>query len=193
MQGTTLNPYELVVATAMEGVTKRAFGRHWRMAGALIAICCLVMPGHASTASAASPACAFSLGFAALHDAAPALVGGCLENAGYTASGDAVQPTTQGLLVWDKLDNRTEFTDGNATWILGDWWIDHPQDPGIKVALVKRRNDQRFSWESDAYQPGEETVTWASCPSVSHPNLVDGSSTWCAAGPTPSPPTTDIL
>lgn len=163
-------------------------------AGVLAALTVAALsPSTASVVLAGPPPCIFSMGFEELHNAAPTLVGDCLENQTYTAGGDAVQHTTRGLLVWDKLDNRAAFTDGNTTWILGDWWIDHPQDPGIRVPLVKRRNDQRFSWESDADQPGSQKVTWASCPSVTHPNMVDGSWTWCAAGPTYIPPSTDVF
>ena len=160
---------------------------------ALIAACGLAATGPSPAVLASSVNCDPSLGFAAVHDAAPALVGDCTDNPIYMADGDAEQGTTHGMLVWDKPDNRSEFTDGTFTWILGEWWIDHPQDPGTKVELVKRSNDQRFSWESDANQTGEQTVTWASCPSVSHPNIVDGAWTWCAAGPTLSPPTTHVL
>jgi hypothetical protein len=178
----------------MESLISRATRRLPRRSTvALIAACWLVAMSHASTALAAPPNCDLSLGFATLHDVAPALVGACTDGPTYTVDGDAQQRTTHGMLLWDKLGNRSEFTDGTFTWILGDWWIDHPQDPGIKVELVKRRNDQRFSWESDADQRGEQTVTWASCPSVRHPNIVDGAWTWCTAGPTLSPPTTDVF
>ena len=171
-------------------------GRRQRAALRLAAAAALwlilsAIPLLASPVLAASN-CGFSLGFQALHDAGPAIVGECLDNPSYAADG-ALQHTTRGLLVWKKAANRASFTDGYATWILGDWWIDRLDDPGLKVKLLKRRNDQRFSWESDSTGSGEQLVTWASCPSLRHPNLIDGSWIWCTAGPTPSPPTTALI
>ena len=68
-------------------------------------------------------------------------VGGCLENEHYNATGDSVQQTTGGLLVWRKADNWTAFTDGYRTWINGP------------NGLEQRLNTERFEWEPD-YAPG---------------------------------------
>jgi hypothetical protein len=80
--------------------------------------------------------CGFSLGFAALHDLIPNVVGGCLENEHHNpANGDALQRTTGGLLVWRKADNFTAFTDGAHTWVNGPY--------GLQVRL----NTEKFPWE----------------------------------------------
>ena len=89
-------------------------------------------------ASAAAPpsACRFVLGFAQLHDAAPAAVGACLDDQAFAANGDSIQHTTRGLLAWRKADNWTAFTDGYQTWLNGP------------TGLVKRFNDEWFEWEA---------------------------------------------
>jgi len=83
--------------------------------------------------------CQFTLGFAALRQAAGAgIVGDCLANERFNvANGNAEQATTRGLLVWRKADNWTAFTNGHETWING------PQ------GLQRRLNTDRFSWEND--------------------------------------------
>lgn len=82
--------------------------------------------------------CHFVLGFETLrnligHD----IVGECLEEERHDASGDGLQRTTGGLLVWRKADNRTAFTDGYRTWVNGPH------------GLQMRLNSERFEWESD--------------------------------------------
>jgi hypothetical protein len=79
--------------------------------------------------------CQFILGFLALHDLAPGVVGDCLDNQASMANGDALQHTIKGLMAWRKADNWTAFTDGYRTWING------PQ------GLVARLNTERFPWE----------------------------------------------
>ena len=88
----------------------------------------------APVASAAD--CQFVLGFATLHSLVPNIVGQCLDDEQHSpASGDALQGTTGGLLVWRKADNLTAFTNGYQTWINGP------------NGLEPRLNSQRFSWE----------------------------------------------
>jgi hypothetical protein len=100
---------------------------------ALAAAATLISP-HPAQAQASG--CRFVLGFAALHDRLPAVVGACLADEQHDpASGDSLQPTTNGLLVWRKADNFTAFTDGARTWIIGPF------------GLQQRLNGQRFSWE----------------------------------------------
>ncbi|MGH2461531.1 MAG: DUF4232 domain-containing protein [Chloroflexota bacterium] len=90
----------------------------------------------ASTARAAS--CQFVLGFATLHSLIPGIVGQCLENEHHNpVNGDALQATTNGLLVWRKSDNFTAFTDGFRSWVNGPF--------GVQTRL----NSQRFSWEQN--------------------------------------------
>src|SRR5215218_7856085 len=84
----------------------------------------------------AQETCGFVLGFKALHDLIPEVVGSCLEEQRTDpASGDAVQHTTNGLLIWRKADNWTAFTDGSTTWVNGP------------AGLQARPNGERFPWE----------------------------------------------
>jgi hypothetical protein len=88
------------------------------------------------TAAAQPPTCSFVLGFAALHSAIPDIVGDCLTNESHgPINGDALQSTTNGLLVWRKSDSLTAFTNGSRTWVDGPF--------GIQMRL----DTQRFSWE----------------------------------------------
>jgi hypothetical protein len=94
-------------------------------------------PGPAARAQAA-PACSFQLGFAALTAALHRRVGACLDDERHDAgSGDALQHTTGGLLVWRKADNWTAFTDGYRTWVAGP------------AGVQERLSTQRFAWEAD--------------------------------------------
>jgi hypothetical protein len=81
--------------------------------------------------------CRFVLGFKALHDALPAIVGDCLEDERHAANGDGLQRTTHGLLVWRKADDFTAFTDGYRTWVNGP--------DGVQ----ERLNSERFPWEAN--------------------------------------------
>jgi hypothetical protein len=82
-------------------------------------------------------ACGFQLGFKALHDLIPAIVGDCREDEHHNPdNGDGLQQTTNGLLVWRQADNWTAFTDGTTTWING------PE------GLQARPNGERLPWES---------------------------------------------
>jgi uncharacterized protein YkwD len=96
-----------------------------------------VAPPAAGTAPQANaPGCGFALGFAALHDVLPGVVGGCKVNEHHNPdNGDGLQETAGGLLVWRKADNFTAFTDGNRTWVNGPY--------GVQTRL----NNERFSWE----------------------------------------------
>lgn len=80
----------------------------------------------------------FKLGFAALADLIPEIVGEPLEDEHHSAeSGDGLQKTSTGLMVWRKADNWTAFTDGHQTWINGP--------NGLEVRL----NSERLPWEMD--------------------------------------------
>ncbi|MGH2457546.1 MAG: Kelch repeat-containing protein [Chloroflexota bacterium] len=88
------------------------------------------------TVESYTSACHFALGFKALDAEIPAVVGNCLENEQHNpTNGDALQPTTGGLLVWRKTDNFTAFTDGYHTWVNGP------------LGLQERLNTERFRWE----------------------------------------------
>lgn len=79
--------------------------------------------------------CEFRFGFKELYNLIPNSVGQCLENEQYDVSGNNLQRTTGGLLVWRKADNLTTFTDGNWTWI-------HRSD-----GFEKKRNGNRLDWD----------------------------------------------
>ncbi|MBI4317479.1 MAG: hypothetical protein HY675_03235 [Chloroflexi bacterium] len=98
------------------------------------------------TTSAAE--CLFVMGFRALYEEIPEVVGECKGPERYNvANGDALQETTNGLMVWRKADNFTAFTDGYRTWVMG------PE--GLQVRL----NTERFEWEVEpvveVVPPGE--------------------------------------
>jgi len=81
--------------------------------------------------------CSFQLGFKALHDLIPDVVGDCLDDEQHNpATGITQQPTTNGQLTWRKADNWTGFSDGQRTWING------PE------GLQQRLNSERLPWEA---------------------------------------------
>jgi hypothetical protein len=80
--------------------------------------------------------CAFTLGFGQLAAQIPQQVGSCLADEAHNPdNGDALQPTSGGMLVWRKADNWTAFTDGYQTWINGP------------NGLVRRLNTERCVFE----------------------------------------------
>src|SRR4051812_11270409 len=81
--------------------------------------CCVLAAPWGALASPAPAPCTYTLGFEALHGLIAEIVGDCASDVAYGANGDALQATTNGLLVWRKADNRTAFTDGSTTWING--------------------------------------------------------------------------
>jgi hypothetical protein len=103
----------------------------------------MALPDRATAAD-----CQFVLGFKALHDLIPAIVGTCLVDEHHNpTNGDGLQETTgpvggggTGLLVWRKADNWTAYTDGFHTWINGP------------VGLQERQNTQCYPWEAGCGQ-----------------------------------------
>ena len=91
--------------------------------------------------------CRFVLGFGLLRSSLPGQVGVCREDEQHNAtSGDGLQHTSGGLLVWRKADNWTAFTDGYRTWVNGPF------------GLEERRNRQHFAWEGAGSGAGPELV-----------------------------------
>ena len=87
-------------------------------------------------------ACDFKLGFAGIHGELADRVGDCLTDEHYDATtGDALQETTGGLLVWRRADNTVAFTDGATTWLES------------RFGLVVRANGERFAWEGPPPPP----------------------------------------
>jgi hypothetical protein len=99
----------------------------------------------------------FKLGFKALADQAPEVVGEPIEAEHWGANGDSLQQTTTGLMAWRKADNWTAFTNGARTWINGPSGV---QDRG---------NDERFDWEGDASVGGTPPTSSSGGTSVSTP------------------------
>lgn len=101
----------------------------------VLALAAAATPGPV-LAQAAAADCRFVLGFAALRDRIPTVVGACLDDERFNpANGDSLQHTTHGLLVWRKADNHTAFTDGAHTWVAGPYGLEY------------RLNTRRFAWE----------------------------------------------
>jgi hypothetical protein len=132
----------------------------------ILAVCLTpITPTHAQP-------CQFVLGFQALDNLIPQIVGNCLEDEQHGANGDGLQHTTGvnnaiGLLVWRKADNWTAYTDGYRTWINGP------------SGLQERLNIYRFCWEGDATSyplvPGSPACSSSSSTSVGsagHPSVV---------------------
>ena len=130
----------------------------------------LVLSTHRPSLARAANNCDYTLGFKALHDLIPSVVGDCLVNEHHNAdNGDGLQETTGGLLVWRKADNWTAFTDGYRTWINGP------------NGLQERLNTERFPWEHDtpaaqhagplsAY-PNPSITPGATSPAVTQANI----------------------
>jgi len=84
----------------------------------------------------------FQQGFKTLAGMINSFAGRPMEPEQAMASGDVLQQTTTGLMVWQKASNWTGFTDGTMTW------IDSP------FGLLERPNDQRFAWETTSASAG---------------------------------------
>lgn len=116
--------------------TRPSRGRLWPLALPALVLASLFAFG-VERADAAD--CEFVLGFAALQSVAPDTVGECLDNElHHPADGITRQATTEGVLLWRKVDNHTSFTDGHRTWVAGP------------LGLQQRAVGDRFAWESDA-------------------------------------------
>lgn len=86
--------------------------------------------------------CVFQLGFKALRDLIPDVVGDCVENERHNPeTGMTLQSTTNGQMIWRKADNWTGFTDGQRIWLNGP------------KGLQQRLNSERFDWEAPAAAP----------------------------------------
>lgn len=77
----------------------------------------------------------FRLGFKLLASQIPQAVGDPLTDEQPEETGNVLQQTTKGLLVWVKSQNWTAFTNGWRTWVNGPFGVQ------------ERSNDERFPWE----------------------------------------------
>ena len=132
-----------------------------RLTSAMIAAAAaLSMAGLGGPISAhADSGCQFVLGFQTLDNLISTIVGGCVDNQAFAANGDALQHTTNGLMVWRKADNFTAFTNGDQTWVNGP------------CAVQQRSNAQRFQWETG----GQGCGLGNNAPVTSIPNLLNTS------------------
>jgi hypothetical protein len=90
----------------------------------------------AAIPASAQTAPEFRLGFQTLAQLIPGVAGQPLENERHDPhTGDSVQATTTGMMVWRKATNTMAFTDGSTTWVMGPFGIQ------------SRPNDARFEWE----------------------------------------------
>jgi hypothetical protein len=140
--------------------------------------------------------CRFTHGFAEAKSAIPDVIGDCTENERTDAtSGDTLQRTTRGLLVWRKADGLVAFTDGHRTWVRGP-------DGLVRV----RSNEERFAWEAApsgpnapalrVVTPGPPVPTSAPAPATpgpgtpaaSTPTIPGAAPTGQATGPPPFRP-----
>jgi hypothetical protein len=103
----------------------------------------LVLGMGTAAPSNAQAGCDFKFGFRTLRDLLVSrygrdVVGACYENERFEPStGNSLQRTVGGLLVWRKADNWTAFTDGGTTWINGP------------AGLASRPNaGPLFTWEA---------------------------------------------
>jgi zinc/manganese transport system substrate-binding protein len=105
-----------------------------RLCVAFVLLVSLALP---SLPALAQSACSFTGGFALLQAQIPDRVGSCLDNGtSRPMLGEAVQRTTNGLLVYRAVDGGISFSDGFHTWVL---------DPTGQAQL--RDVNERFPWE----------------------------------------------
>lgn len=91
--------------------------------------------------------CYFVLGFAALRALIPTTAGACVDDERHDPdTGDGLQHTTTGLMVWRKVDNYTAFTDGYHTWVDG------------RYGLETRLNGEYLPWEAGGSGAGDQLV-----------------------------------
>ncbi len=106
-----------------------------RRTSILVLISAMVAVLAVAGSAGAQEAPEFRFGFQTFAGLVPDVVGQPLENERHDLIGNGFQQTTNGLLVWHKLDNVVDFTNGFLTFILA------PQ------GLLQRDNGQRFQFE----------------------------------------------
>ena len=120
---------------------------HLVVAALAVAVAIAALGAPRTARAVAAEECTFVLGFKAFRDQVPEVVGDCLENERVDLeSGDTVQRTTRGILVWRQSDRRVAFTDGYRTWVDGPY------------GMQTRLNVERFAWEVDVGGSGVPTL-----------------------------------
>jgi hypothetical protein len=173
----------------------------------LAATLALALPFATPPPTVQAANCEFVLGFKAIHDMIPDVVGDCLVSEHHGTNGDGLQETKAwhgkgGLLVWRKSDNWTAFTDGANTWVNGP------------NGLQKRGNGERFCpWEANPEklpcvgdqrppQPtpgpitsgsGQCTVPASAVTQTGVQKEADGAATWSGVVRNPCPSTATLL
>lgn len=109
-------------------------GKVLKLGGIVFMVAVVVLPvmfvGSAPYPVAAQPGCAFKLGFKALHDQIPDIVGDCVTDEQWNGLRDWNQHTTNGLMVWRSFENWTAFTNGATTWINGPYGVESRPNEG---------------------------------------------------------------
>lgn len=119
---------------------------------AAVILAAMLIPGNIATAQSKPE---FRLGFKALADQVPNVVGLPIENEHWGANGDSLQQTTTGLMAWRKSDNWTAFTNGSRTWVNGP------------LGVMERGNDERFVWESSDTEEDDDISESEDIPATS--------------------------
>ena len=131
------------------------------LARSLAALILLALAMTLAPAAVARTVCSLTLGFKALHDLLPDVVGECVEDAQVDpATGNLTQRTTNGLLMWRKADNWTAFTDGPNTYIARpEGVVSRPTD-GLRLPFEGSEPppSARSGGPRSPRAPGSETV-----------------------------------
>jgi glucose/arabinose dehydrogenase len=107
----------------------------------------VLLLGLTPAAARAQEGCQYILGFLALYQQIPTVMGPCVGNETPSPNGDSLQQTANGLAVYRAADNWTAFTDGFRTWINGP------------LGVQSRLNTERFSWEEGgSFNPAVTTL-----------------------------------
>jgi hypothetical protein len=162
----------------------------------------LVAPLPLTPAPAHAANCEFVLGFKALHDMIPDIVGQCTTNEYHNAqNGDGLQQTTAwhgkgGLLVWRKADNWTAFTDGDSTWINGPQGLQNRKNTGSCFAWENcsgQKTPTPRPTQTAASAPPACTVTTDAVTADAPQPASDGSVTWRGVVRNPCPRTATLM
>jgi len=129
-----------------------------RRAVALVALAGLLGAAPPAGAAPLAAPCQLTGGFKTLGEMLPE-VGQCVEDARVeAATGNSLQKTTGGLLVWQRAGNWTAFTDGFRTWVNGPF------------GLQQRLATERFDWE-EALAPAPAAAAAAPAPASCAPTI----------------------